>query len=74
MLDYRLAFDNPYYLVLLGVVPLLWLIGHRSLAGLGTWRRRLALVVRSLWVVLVVFARAGIQVVRPSRRLAGPDH
>jgi Mg-chelatase subunit ChlD len=70
MLDYRLAFDHPLYLVLLGIVPLLWLIGHRSLAGLGTWRSRLALVVRSLLVVLVVFALAGIQLVRTSRRMA----
>ncbi|MEX0675986.1 MAG: VWA domain-containing protein [Pirellulales bacterium] len=70
MLDYRLAFDNPYYLVLLGLVPVVWLMGLKSLAGLAAWRRGLALLVRSLLVVLVVLALAEIQLVRTSRRLA----
>lgn len=69
MLDYRLAFDDPYYLALLGLVPVVWVIGRGSLAGLGTWRRRLALMVRSLLVVLVVLALAEIQLVRTSRRM-----
>lgn len=70
MLDYRLTFESPAYLVLLAVVPVLWLIGLRSLAGLGTWRRRLALLVRAALAVLVIFALAGIQLVRTSQRLA----
>jgi Mg-chelatase subunit ChlD len=70
MLDYRVAFDSPYYLALVGLVPVVWLIGRRSLAGLGRWRRRVALVVRSLLVVLVALALAEIQLVRTSPKLA----
>ncbi len=58
MLDYRLDFERPYYLLLLALVPVLWWIGRHSLAGLGTWRRWLALGVRSLLVVLIAAALA----------------
>lgn len=70
MLDYRLAFDRPYYLLLLAVLPVLWWIGRESLAGLGNWRRWIALAVRSLLVVLIAAALAEVQLVRTSNRVA----
>jgi Mg-chelatase subunit ChlD len=70
MLDYRLAFDRPQYLLLLLVVPLLWWIGRESLSGLGAGRRWIALAVRTLLVVLIAFALAEVQLVRTSNRVA----
>ncbi|MEX0978511.1 MAG: VWA domain-containing protein, partial [Pirellulales bacterium] len=70
MLDYRLAFDHPYYLVLIGLVPLVWLIGRSSLAPLAAWRRWTAIALRSLLIVLVAMALAEVQIVRTSPRVA----
>ena len=70
MPNYRLAFDHPYYLVLIGLVPLVWLIGRSSLAGLAAWRRWTAIALRSLLIVLVVLALAEVQIVRTSHRMA----
>ena len=70
MLDYRITFDQPAYLALLAVIPLLWWIGRRSLAGMGRGRRWMALALRSLLVLLVVGALAEVQLVRSSDRLA----
>ncbi len=70
MLDYRLAFDRPSYLLLLAVLPVLWWIGRHSLAGLGAWRRWTALGVRTVLVLLLVAALAEIQLVRTSDRVA----
>ncbi|REK19189.1 MAG: VWA domain-containing protein [Planctomycetota bacterium] len=69
MFDYHLAFDRPYYLLLLALVPAVWWMGRRSLAGLGRWRRTFALTVRSLLVVLIVGALAEVQLVRTSDRV-----
>jgi len=70
MLDSRIAFDRPEYLVLLAVLPVLWWLGRRSLAGLGRFRRYTALTLRSLLVLLVVAALAEVQWVRSSDRMA----
>lgn len=56
-----LAFNSAWYLLLLGLLPLIWWAGHRSLSGLGRWRRLLALTLRSLVLVLLICALAEIQ-------------
>lgn len=70
MLDYRISFESPWYLLLLGVIPALWWLARGSLAGLGTGRAWMALGLRSLLVLLFVAALAGIQLVRVSESMA----
>ncbi len=69
MSKYHLAFESPAYLLLLALVPLVWWLSFRRLAVLGSIRRIVALGVRSLVLVLIVFALAGAQMVRVSDRL-----
>src|SRR5688500_10029227 len=69
MFQHSLAFDRPIYLLLLGLIPILWWLGYRSLAGLGRWRRWFALSLRALVVLLIVFAIADVQYQRRSEGL-----
>ncbi|WP_425400495.1 VWA domain-containing protein [Aeoliella sp.] len=55
------AFDSPWYLLLLLLLPVIWLTSYRSLAGLGHWRRLTAIALRTLVFALLVFALADIQ-------------
>ncbi|MCO6043742.1 VWA domain-containing protein [Aeoliella sp. ICT_H6.2] len=55
------AFDSPWYLLLLLLLPVIWFTSYRSLAGLGHWRRLTAIILRSLVFALLVFALADIQ-------------
>ena len=41
-----LRFESPGYLALLALIPLLPALSYRSLAGLGVWRRYLAIGAR----------------------------
>jgi uncharacterized membrane protein len=68
-MHYSLAFDRPAYLVLLALIPVLWWLGYRSLAGLGRWRRWLALTLRALVLLLIVLALADAQYQRKSEGL-----
>ena len=54
----QFAFDRPWFLLLLLLPPLLWWLSFNSLAGLGRYRRALALISRSLLVTVLVFALA----------------
>ncbi len=63
------AFEHPWYLVLLLLVPLVWILGYRGLANLGGFRRAIVLILRTAVVVLVVLALAQMQVVHTSDRL-----
>jgi uncharacterized membrane protein len=56
-----LRFENPGYLALLAVVPLLIALSFRSLSGLGPVRRGAAIVARCLVVLVIVLALAGAQ-------------
>jgi uncharacterized membrane protein len=69
MFEHSLAFDRPVYLLLLLLIPALWWLGYRSLAGLGRWRRWFALTLRALVVLLIVFALADVQYQRRSEGL-----
>ncbi|XZE52744.1 VWA domain-containing protein [Planctomycetaceae bacterium SH139] len=70
MLAVALGWEHPWFLLLLGLLPLLWWTSFRSLAGLGSLRRILALLLRSVVVIGVVLALAGIQLVWTSDRIS----
>ncbi len=69
MFNFRLSFDSPGWLALLGLLPVLWWFSFRSLAALGNVRRIIAIALRSLVLVLVIFALAELQWKRISDRL-----
>lgn len=69
MWHYQLSFDHPWYLALLLVLPLMWWFSYRSLAGLGTVRRAVAIALRSLVFALIIAALAEANLVRTSERL-----
>lgn len=69
MFDYSFAFDRLEYLLLLGLLPLLWWLSYRSLSGLGKWRRWLALGLRSLVLLILVLALADMQFRKKNDRL-----
>src|SRR5688572_32562664 len=69
MFDYQLDFASPWYLLLLGVLPLLWWFSYRSLAGLGNIRRLVAIGLRSLVLLAIICALADIELKRTSERL-----
>ncbi|WP_147872798.1 VWA domain-containing protein [Stieleria maiorica] len=66
MLPYRLSFEHPIYLWLMLALPVLWYLGYRSLGVLGKTRRALALMLRTFVWTILVFALAGVQLVRVS--------
>ena len=68
-MPYQLAFDRPWYLLLLAVLPVLWWFSYRSLAGLGRVRRWVAILLRSIVLAAVISALAEMQWVRKSDRL-----
>ncbi len=56
------GFEKPYLLLLLiGLLPLIWAISWRSLAGLGRLRQFLAILFRTAVCTALVFALAEIQ-------------
>ena len=69
MFGREIAFDSPWYLLLLLVLPVLWVASYHSLSGLGRWRRLTALTLRTGVVVLLVLALAELQMVRRSDRI-----
>ncbi len=60
-LGFEIGFDRPWFLLLLLLVPLLWTLSYRSLAGLGRWRRLVALSLRTTVLVVLVLALAQMQ-------------
>ncbi len=56
-----IRFEEPGYLALLAVLPLLVVMSYRSLAGLGPVRRWLAIAARAVVVTLMILALAGAQ-------------
>src|SRR5687767_32789 len=64
-----IAFDQPWWLLLLLLVPLLWIFSFKSLSGLGPNRRIFALLFRTAVFTLLVLALAGIQLQKISDRV-----
>src|SRR5688500_11482018 len=65
-----ISFSHPVYLLLLALIPYLVIVSRRSLSGLRPPRARAALGVRVVVAVLLVLGLAGLQVSRPSKKLA----
>ena len=65
-----IAVANPWWLLLLGVLPAIAFLSYRSLAGLGKWRRLAALTTRIVILTLLVLALAETQTLRENRDLA----
>ncbi|MCH7726518.1 MAG: VWA domain-containing protein [Planctomycetes bacterium] len=70
MSGWEIGFDKPWFLLLLGLLPILWVASFRSLAGLGPFRRIFALSLRSIVLLLFVFALAEVQLKRTSEKIA----
>jgi uncharacterized membrane protein len=68
-IPFRLGFETPGYLWLLVLLPLIWYWGYRHLGVLGPVRRWVALIFRSLVVIGIVAALAGVQMVWTSDRV-----
>src|SRR5436190_9108883 len=69
MLNVNIAFDQPWWLLLLLLVPVLWIFSFRTLSGLGPYRRLFALGFRTLVFTLLVLALAGVQLQKVSERV-----
>jgi von Willebrand factor type A domain len=69
MLSLKIAFDQPWWLLLLLLVPILWIFSFQSLSGLGPYRRLFALLFRTVVFSLLVLALAGIQLQKISDRV-----
>jgi uncharacterized membrane protein len=69
--NWSVTVGNPWWLVLIPLVlpPLIW-TSYRSLAGLGTFRRALAILFRTAVITLIVLALAELQSVRRTDKLA----
>jgi len=66
---WSLTLGEPYWLGLLVIIPILWWIGLRSLAGLGRVRKWGALLFRSAVVVLITLALADLEFVQISDKV-----
>lgn len=62
-------FVSPWWLFLLLTAPLVYLIGRKSLSGLGPVRRWVAITARTLVVLLIALALAEPRVRRPSENM-----
>ena len=65
----QLAFDRPWFLAALALVPLLWVFSYHSLAGLGRYRSLFAILLRSVVLTLLILALAQMQFLRSSDRV-----
>ncbi|MGE0479967.1 MAG: glutamine amidotransferase [Phycisphaerae bacterium] len=67
---FLVRFETPAYLVLLAVLPFLVVLSFRSLAGLGSARRIVAVTARCVVMTAMVLALAGAHRVKTSDELA----
>ncbi|HJN11299.1 MAG TPA: VWA domain-containing protein [Pirellulaceae bacterium] len=65
----EIGFDQPWYLALLSLIPVLWIFSFRSLAGLGNIRRLVAIGLRTLVLTTIVFALAEVQLLQTSDKV-----
>lgn len=66
---WQVGFEYPAFLGLLAIIPLIWWMARNSLAGLGPWRQRFAILFRTLVLLLVIAALAGVHWIWISDRL-----
>ena len=67
--QYKLGFDAPMWLFLLGLIPWIWAFSYHSLAGLGPTRRLISLLLRSALLLVLVAALAEVQLLKVNDRL-----
>jgi hypothetical protein len=66
---WNLGFDAPWWLLLLGLIPMIWILSYRSLAGLGKFRRLVAIGLRTVVLLLIVLCLAEAQLLKTSEKL-----
>jgi uncharacterized membrane protein len=69
MWNLEVGFDRPIFLLLLILLPLLWIFSLRSLSSLGTKRRIVALLLRSLVMTCLILALAEVQLQKSSDKV-----
>src|SRR4051794_8288429 len=65
----HIAFDSPWFLALLVALPWMWWVSYRALAGLGRWRRALAILTRSVVCMLLALSVVEMQWARTRDRV-----
>lgn len=66
---YSIAFESPWYLLLLLLLPPIWTLSLRGLRSMGRWRQWSAIVIRSLVLLLLVATLAQPMWVQNSEKL-----
>ncbi len=69
-MPFSITFQEPLWLVLLALVPVIWILSRRSMGALGGWRAILANSLRSLVLTGLILALAGPQWNRFSENVA----
>ncbi len=69
MNDFRIACNSPWYLTLLVLVPVVWVLSFRTLAGLGKVRRVVAIGLRTLVMTLLIVALSELQLQQVQQKL-----
>lgn len=69
MRNISFSFEHPWLLMLALLIPVLWFTSFQSLGSLGAGRRIAALSFRSIVLLLIVLALAGVQWVWTSERM-----
>ena len=62
-------FDQEWYLALGLLIPVMWFLSFRSLAGLGNIRRLVAIGLRTVVLTTIVFALAEVQLLQTSDKV-----
>ncbi len=57
---WQIGFEYPAFWGFIVLLPLVWWLGKRSLAGLGPWRQWLAILLRCSVLTLIIAALAGV--------------
>ncbi len=67
--SYEIAFDQPWYLLLLVLIPAVWIISRRSISGLGKTRWMIACFLRSMALLGIIAALSEIQMLNKSEKV-----
>jgi uncharacterized membrane protein/Mg-chelatase subunit ChlD len=70
LMPFSITFQEPLWLLLLAVVPVVWILSRRSMGALGGWRSSLANSLRSLVLIGVIMALASPQWIRFSENVS----
>ena len=65
----NIAFNSPWWFVLLVLIPIAWYVSRDSLSSMGTWRRYFALGLRTVVLLLLIGTLAEPQFLRINDRM-----